>query len=30
MDEREIQQALDGGALVLVVPTVDIRRSARR
>ena len=28
-DEREIQQALDGGALVLVVPTVDTVEEAR-
>src|SRR5262245_13063739 len=29
-DEREIQQALDGGALVLVVPTVDTVEEARQ
>jgi 2-keto-3-deoxy-L-rhamnonate aldolase RhmA len=28
-DEREIQHALDGGALVLVVPTVDTAEEAR-
>ena len=28
-DEREIQRALDGGALVLVVPTVDTVEEAR-
>ena len=29
-DEREIQRALDGGALVLVVPTVDTVEEARQ
>jgi 2-keto-3-deoxy-L-rhamnonate aldolase RhmA len=29
-DEREIQHALDGGALVLVVPTVDTPEEARQ
>ena len=29
-DEREIQHALDAGALVLVVPTVDTRRRGHR
>jgi 2-keto-3-deoxy-L-rhamnonate aldolase RhmA len=29
-DEREIQRALDGGALVLVVPTVDTVAEARQ
>ena len=29
-DEREIQHALDGGALVLVVPTVDTVEEARQ
>ena len=29
-DERQIQQALDGGALVLVVPTVDTVEEARQ
>lgn len=28
-DEREIQHALDGGAMVLVVPTVDTEQEAR-